>query len=74
MGTLYWISLVICSCISVPIIIRPDVFLDKSFIDYDYSAEQKAIIQIVMVVLSICPAVNTLFAIYIIYKACQAFF
>ena len=74
MYTLYLISLVICSAISAPIVIRPDIFLDKSFIDYDYSEEQKIAIQVVMAVLSICPAVNTLFAIYIIYKACQAFF
>ena len=74
MYTLYLISLVICSAIAAPIIIRPDIFLDKSFIDYDYSEEQKITIQVIMTVLSICPAVNTLFAIYIIYKACQAFF
>lgn len=71
---LYWISLAICGIISVPLFVNPDIYLEEALPEEYQTEKWYKIIPTVFAVMSVCPVVNTLLAIYIIIQVWKLLF
>ena len=74
MLTLYWISLIICAIVCIPLFSHPEEYLEEC-IPEEYQTEKYCkIILSILFIGSIFPVINTIMAIYIIIQICKMIF
>jgi hypothetical protein len=65
---LYWISLIICGIVIIPLFSNPSVYLER-VLPEDYQTDRwYKIVLIVFTIMCLCPVINTLLAICIIIQ------
>lgn len=74
MLTLYWISVVICALICIPLCSNPNAYLEEALPENYQTEKWYKTILLFFIIASVCPAINTLMAIYITIQVCKMLF